>query len=161
MDNGTKVCHFLQGIKSPELEAVSNDIPTAYHILTPFSTDVFIVNRAITYYEHFLYSAIYLEPSTHTRIPSPTKVSPMKRTFSHRFQLTFYFCIYTIHYIHNLSFSQIFLLLVYIIFILISLNLRFWTNARIWTRDLDSMTWILYHHQEFSHNMIRQFHSAT
>ena len=24
MDNGTKVCHFLQGIKSPELETVVN-----------------------------------------------------------------------------------------------------------------------------------------
>ena len=24
MDNGTKICHFLQGIKSPELEAAVN-----------------------------------------------------------------------------------------------------------------------------------------
>ena len=26
MDNGTKVFHFLQGIKSPELEATENDV---------------------------------------------------------------------------------------------------------------------------------------
>ena len=48
MDNGTKVCHFLQGIKSPELEAVVNIVqaqPEKYG--TDFDTTVSYLGQMV------------------------------------------------------------------------------------------------------------------
>ena len=49
MDNGTKVCHFLQGIKSPELEAAVNVVctqPEKYG--TDFDATVSYLDQMVT-----------------------------------------------------------------------------------------------------------------